>query len=309
VERSGKADRKVAAQAEKQYSLITHQQGLDAGLTAEQIQWRRRTGRWESTAARKVYAMAGSKATWQQAATAAVLAGPSGTVASHLTAAALLDAAKAPAIPHVTVPANASGRYQGAVVHWGDLDPVDVCTVAGIPCTGPARTLVDCAAVVGHEALCALVDQILFRHGDARRVREAMKRAARAPGRRGFPSLQEALVVWTPGPKPGSPAEMRLVRHLHRLGFPLPERQWKVRDANRRLVGKIDLAWPRWMVGLEYDGGEFHGPRRWTADDERQDDLEALGWQIGRATKHDLEPGATGVETWLAARVPRVQAA
>jgi hypothetical protein len=102
---------------------------------------------------------------------------------------------------------------------------------------------------------------------------------------------------------------MRLVRHIHRLGFPLPERQWKVRDTNGKIVAKIDLAWPRWMVGLEYDGGEFHGPRRWTDDDERQDGLEALGWQIGRATKYDLEPGSTTVETWLAPRVSRSQAA
>jgi len=309
VERSGKADRAAGAQAEKQYAVITHQQALKAGLTHEQIQWRRRTGRWESTAARQVYTMAGARKTWQQSAMVAVLAGPPGTVASHLTVAALLDLAKPPEVPHVTVPPTASGRYRGAVVHWSPLQPVDVCVVANIPCTTPARMLVDCAAVLGHPALCELVDQTLFRHADARRVREAMRRAGRAPGRRGLPSLEEALAVWTPGPKPGSPAEMRLVRHLHRLGFPLPERQWKVRDADGRLVAKIDLAWPRWMLGLEYDGEAFHGPRRWGPDDERQDRLAALGWQIGRVTKRDLGPGSSAVEDWLAPRLPRNRAA
>ncbi len=309
MEGSGKADRAAAAQAEKQHGVITHKQAVKAGLTAEQIQWRRRTGRWHSTASRQVYAVAGIRPTWQQAAMVAVLAGPPGTVASHLTAAALLDVGKPPDIPHVTVPPRANGRYRGAVVHWSPLDPVDVCVVSKIPCTGPARMLADCAAAVSHEALCELVDQTLFRHADARRVREAMGRASRAPGRKGFPSLQEALTVWTPGPRPGSPAEMRLVRHLHRLGFPLPERQWKVRDASGRLVAKIDLAWPTWVAGLEYDGEAFHGPRRWADDDDRQERLAALGWQIGRVTKHDLEPGSTVVETWLKRRVPRVQAA
>ncbi len=309
MERSGKADRAAAAQAEKQYGAIAHQQALEAGLTAEQIQWRRRTGRWRSTAVREVHAIAGSPDTWQQAAMAAVLGGPPGTVASHLTAAALLDVAKPPDIPHVTVPTRANGRFAGAVVHRSAVDPVDICVTAKIPCTGPARTLVDCAAVVGHEALCELVDQILFRHADARRVREAMARASKAPGRKGLPSLEGALAVWTPGPKPGSPAEMRLVRHLRRLGFPLPERQWKVRDANGRVIAKIDLAWPRWKVGVEYDGEAFHGPRRRAADDARQDGLEELGWQIGRATRYDLEPGSTTLEAWLRPRVPRTVAA
>jgi hypothetical protein len=309
VEPSGKADRKAAAQAEKQYGAIAHQQARDAGLTSEQIRWRRRIGRWHGTATRNVYVMAGVQETCQQATLVAVLAGPAGTVASHLSVAALLEVGKPPETPHVTVPRNANGRYRGAVVHRSSLEPVDLCVISKVPCTGPARMLVDCAAIVSHEALCELVDQTLFRFSDARRVREAMDRASRAPGRKGLPSLEEALAVWTPGPKPGSPAEMRVVRHLRRLGFPLPERQWKVRNANGRIVARVDLAWPRWKVGLEYDGGEFHGPRRWAADDERQDMVEALGWQIGRATKYDLEHGSTTLEAWVAPRIPRDLAA
>lgn len=295
--------------AEKQHGAITHAQALKLGLTREQIQGRRRSGRWRSTEARQVYVLAGVKETWQQTVMVAVLAGPPGTVASHLSAAALLDVGDPPEIPHVTASPKANGRYRGAVVHRSPLDPFDVCVVSAIACTRPERMLVDCAAVVSHQALCELVDQTLFRFADAGRVRAAMARASRAPGRKGLGSLDAALAVWTSGPKPGSPAEMRLVRHLHRLGFPLPQRQWKVRDASGRVVAKIDLAWPDWLVGLEYDGEEFHGPRRWTADAEREERLAALGWQIERVTKYELKPGSTAIEAWLAARVPRVSAA
>ncbi len=304
MEPRGKPDRAAAARADKQYGAISHRQALEAGLTTEQIQWRRRTGRWRDTAAYKVYALAGARETPEQVAVAAVLAGPPGTVASHLTVAGLLGVGKGPDTPHVTVPPKANGRYRGAVVHWSPLDPVDICVIADIPCTSPARMLVDCAGIVTYEGLCELVDQTLFRFSDARKVREAMSRASRAPGRRGLPLLERALAVWTPGPRPGSPAEMRLVRHLHRLGFPLPERQWKVREG-RRVVAKLDLAWPRWRVGLEYDGEAFHGPRRWCADDARRDLLEALGWQIGRSTRHDLDLTSGTLEAWLAPRVPR----
>ncbi|MGH9042271.1 MAG: hypothetical protein ACRDZ3_18790 [Acidimicrobiia bacterium] len=308
MKRSGNGDQAAAAQAEKQHGAINCKQAREAGLTAEQVEWRRHTGRWRRTASRQVYTIAGFRETKQQRAMVAVLAGPPGTVASHLTVAALLDMVPAPEIPHVTVPPAANGRYAGAVVHRSRLEPVDTCRISGIPCTAPARMLVDCAAMVSHEVLCELVDQTLFRFADARWVREAMRRASRAPGRKGERSLDDALSVWTPGPKPGSPAEMRLVRHLRRLGFPAPERQWKARDPKGRVVAKIDVAWPLWKVGLEYDGEAFHGPRRWTADDDRQDLLEVLGWQIGRVTKHDLGPGSM-LETWLTPRVPRYSAA
>ncbi|MGH9038516.1 MAG: type IV toxin-antitoxin system AbiEi family antitoxin domain-containing protein [Acidimicrobiia bacterium] len=301
-------DQRAAATAARQFGAVTRRQALDCGLTPSQIEWRLRTGRWRR-AAYEVYVVVGVPETWQLSAMVAVLAGPPGTVASHLTAAALFGLWTPPAPPHVTVPRGTNGRYRGAVVHWSSLDALDRCVAARIPCTHPARMLVDCAAVLGERALCDLVDQTLFRFTDAPGVQRAMVRASRAPGRKGQRNLQHALEVWTPGPKPGSPAEMRLVRHLQRLGFPLPERQWKVRDEGGRFVGRIDLAWPDLKVGLEYDGEEHHGPRRWRQDDDRQDCLEALGWQMLRVGKSDLGPGSTRVERWLAPRVGRRSAA
>lgn len=72
-----------------------------------------------------------------------------------------------------------------------------------------------------------------------------------------------------------------------------------VRDADGRHLGTVDFAWPEHRVGLEYDGDEFHGPRRGAADDLREDRIEAIGWKIERADRGDLRPSATRLRTLL----------
>lgn len=187
-------------------------------------------------------------------------------------------------------------------VHHGSLPAGDTCSVDGIPCTTPARTLVDCAAVVALETLCAMVDTAFHRglcHPS--NVRAAAVRASRAPGRKGLRNLEAAMSVWTSGARPGSPAEARPLRCLERWGIPTPQRQYVVRDADGNFVARLDFAWPGRKRGLEYDGEEHHGPRRWAADEERQARIESLGWKIERADRFDLRPSSTRLRTALRA--------
>jgi hypothetical protein len=215
-----------------------------------------------------VYVVAGAPSTWQQQLTVAMLAAPSGSVASYLSAAALFGLADPPDVPHITVPRGLSGRLGGCVVHWARLDPADVCFVGGIPCTRSARTVVDCAGLLDYEALCEMVDRALCRR----------KVASRAM----------------------SEAEMRLIRRLVEWGFPMPERQIKIFDYDGHLVGKVDCGWRDVRFGFEYEGGEYHGPRRWGADDRREDRIEALGWRIEPVDKFDLRPSSTRLRALLA---------
>jgi hypothetical protein len=46
-------------------------------------------------------------------------------------------------------------------------------------------------------------------------------------------------------------------------------------------------------VLFEYDGEEFHGPRAWLADADREREMDALGWTIERGDKEDFRPSAT----------------
>jgi hypothetical protein len=287
--------------ASRQYGAISRRQAFGVGLTPDEIDGKLDARRW-LIAVRSVYVVAGSPETWQLPIMVACLAGPPGTVASHFSAAALFGLTKPPKVPHVTIPASASGRFGGAIVHKSRLERIDVCTVGPIPSTRPARTLVDCAGMVSFEALCNLVDPALCRElTDTAGLRAAAERASRSPGRKGLPRLEEVLAVWTPGPLPGSPAEMRLVRRVVAWGFPVPERQLTVADEDGVFLGRVDLGWPEHRLGLEYDGGEWHTPRQWASDEARQYAIEQLGWHIERVDKFDLRRSST----WLRERLRR----
>ncbi|MGH9034213.1 MAG: type IV toxin-antitoxin system AbiEi family antitoxin domain-containing protein [Acidimicrobiia bacterium] len=293
--RSLRPDEEANKLAARQWGVISRRQALDIGLTGKQIDDRVRSKRWR-VAVRGVYVMAGVPDAWEQHVMVACLAGPDGTAASHLTAAALLGLHNPPPVPHVTVSKSASGRFGNALVHRSrtPLDPRDLRYMGPLRCTTPARTLVDCAEILDYGGLCELLDTALCRElADPAAVHGALSRAARARGRKGTGLIERALEVWESGPRPGSPAEMRLLRLLLRWGFPTPERQIAVRDGRGRIVGRVDLGWSALKVGFEYDGAEFHGPRRVEHDVRRQKSIEALGWRLERVRKADVRPPAT----------------
>ena len=117
-------DEMVGTKASRQWGAFTGAQAREAGLSHRQIDYRVRVKRWRREA-RDVFVLTGSQKTWQQRAMTACLAGPAGTVVSHLTAAAVYRLGKAPEEPHVTIPRKANGeRLRGAVVRRADLHPV-----------------------------------------------------------------------------------------------------------------------------------------------------------------------------------------
>ncbi len=283
-------DERADGLAAAQHAGISRRQAIGVGMTRHQIAGRLASRRWRR-AARGVFVVAAAPSTWRQRMAVACLAGPDGTVVSHLSAAALLELMEPPEVPHVTVPSGASGDASGAAVHHvrHPLDSRDVTIIDGIPSTTAARTLVDCAALLDYDAFCELLDTALIRRlTSAGAVRVAAGRAAQAPGRKGLPLIDRALELWSTGRRPDSPPEMKLVRLILAWGFPAPERQHPVFDERGRFVAKADVALPAWKLILEYDGEEFHGPRRKRFDGMRQARLEALGWTVLRVTKSDL---------------------
>ena len=304
--RSGKAtieaERKAARTAARQWGALSWAQAIEAGLTPDQIAYRVRTGRWRKVA-HGVYVVAGTPARWEQKAMIACLAGPSGTVVSHLTAAACFGLGKPPAVPQVTVSPGASGRFRSAEVRRGRLGPGETCVRWKLPCTSPIRTVIDCAGLLDDEALCELVDAALCRKlmQPSRLIRASGRAvvASRRPREAGLIRLERALDVWRSGALAGSPPEARLQRKLLEWGFPAAERQVEVRDQSGKLVARADLGIREWGLLFEYNSDEHHGPRFWIADDERQDRIEERGYIVVPVDRFDLRPSSTRLRDLL----------
>jgi hypothetical protein len=284
-------DQRADKLAAKQRALLTHQQALWCGLSIPQIQNRRESGRWVDVC-RELYRVAGAPVTWQQAALAPCLIGPQGTVASHLTAAALVDLVSPSWRPHATTGRRGSVRLPIATWHRAEIANCDRSSVGGIPITTVPRTIVDCATLLGEKALADLVDSALC-SGRATKaaIEVAMLRASPAGRRPGLPLLRQVLAAWASEITAGSAAEVRLLRLLAQWGYPPPEKQVAIRDASGRVVAILDLAWRPRQVGVEYDSPRFHSPRRWVHDEQRHIIVEALGWSLVHADKADLMPG------------------
>lgn len=283
---------------ESQAGAVAHHQLRAAGLTVKEVRALLRRGVLRTTAARGVYRISGAEVTPNQDLWVALLAGPDGTLASHLSAAALRGLLAPPAVPHVTVPRWANGKFGGAVIHHAQVGPADRGATGGIDTTTLPRTIVDCASVLSQSALNTLVDGALGKglcsYG---KVKEAWGRAGHV---RGGALLEAALAPYTGGAEPGSVKAAHVLRRIHDWGFPMPVCERKVNDVHGEFIAKVDFVWPDWWLILEYDGEENHGPRRWRNDDGVEDQLQAVGFRVERADRFDLRPSATRLHDLLA---------
>jgi hypothetical protein len=291
-------DERVARIAAARFALITTGDATRAGMSRRQVEHRVNSGRWERLAP-SVHRLAGAPETWQQVTLAACLIAGRDAVASHQSAGALLGVCPPPTVPHITVPPTASARTRLAVVHRAPLLAIDRTLCDRIPCTAAPRTLLDLGRTVERELLAALVDDVLSQN--LCQPSEVLGMIRRSRWRTA--GLLDVLGVWLEAIRPDSAAEMRLIRRLHEWGLPTPVRQHELRDASGTFVARLDLAWPRFRVGLEYDGARYHTPRHLAHDVAREERVRALGWWVGRADRDDLRPSNRRLRDELARRL------
>lgn len=300
-------DERAGRIAARHHGLITTSQAASCGLTSTHITRRIRTGRWERLA-RGVFRISGAPPSPAQATYVAVLAAGAHALASGLSALSLYGVCDAPTVPRITVPPTASARSRSAVVRRSPVAGVDRTKVGPIPCSTPARALLEAASGVPQHQLDDFVDDVICRGlATPSALVSAIRRAGHGPGRSGAPRLRRSIEPWLVGIRPGSPAEVRLLRRIADWGLPAPVRQHEVHlEAGRTVF--LDLAWPELLVGLEYDGVASHTPRRLSSDVAREESLRQRGWWIGRVDRHDLQPSSTRVRDELVARLVSVAA-
>jgi hypothetical protein len=225
---------------------------------------------------------------WTRAAAATLSTGPMSAI-TGATAAALhgCPAADSPAT-HVLLPYGHRPRSRdGLVVHHGSQFAADVLELDGVRVLPLDRVIADLLCLLPPQDALAVADQAL---GAARDSHELFRKqvAARLERRldpRG--TVRAAVLLDLASERVDSPAESWIRLMIVENGFPVPEVNWPVTDAAGREVYRLDLAWPRLRIMLEYDGVAAHAGQE-EHDRARRADLERRGWIVVVVTKDDL---------------------
>jgi hypothetical protein len=272
-----KGPNKQAAQRfRRQYGVITRAQALADGMSPREITRAVEGGAWERLHP-GVYHLSGSPPSSYATLLAACLA--TGGRASHQSAAWLWGfLPRPPPLPTVSVKTTSRGNRRAVITHRvGGLGAA--ATWLGIPCTGPARTVVDLAGVVHGAQLEEAIDvglaQRRFTLGE---LAQELARRSRQ-GRSGVGLLRRVLgdrgYVGVPYP---SVLESRVLRLLARGGIRPTDVEKKVLGTEGRYRLDITLAD---RVAMEVDGYAFHAdPEAMARDHRRRNDLAALGWTV-----------------------------
>jgi hypothetical protein len=174
-----------------------------------------------------------------------------------------------------------------------DLASGDVMRIGDIRVTTPLRTALDLGCKLSRTDALAAVDQFMRVHGLSHD--DLAQELPRYFRRRGVVQLRAIVAVADPRSEAPSESWIRMI--IIDAGLPPPELQYSVVvDGAERY--RLDLAYPKHRICVEYDGVEFHtSPQDREADRVRREWLRAAGWTVVVLTQADLRAGAS--RQWL----------
>jgi very-short-patch-repair endonuclease len=216
---------------------------------------------------------------------AAALLLPAGAALSHRSAAMLHNANILGLDQPVEATAAVGLRSQpGLRVARSCLEPADLWRRGGLPVTSPLRTAFDLARTPDLTAAVIGLDALLFR----RVVKvDALRAYLDAhPRWTGVRSAAVALALARRDVE--SPMETRLRLGIVLAGLPEPVVQYDVLTPSGRFVARLDLAYPKQRIGLEYDGDHHRDRDAFRADAVRLNRLRLLDWSVLRFTAADV---------------------
>ena len=156
----------------------------------------------------------------------------------------------------------------------------------------PVDTWCAMATLLPLDELVMMGDALVRRQNPFATLEELAVGVRRTSGHRGAKILREALALVRPGVD--SPKETELRLRIVRAGFPEPE-------VNARLVNRYgafmafgDLAYRKYRVLIEYDGGQHRDDEaQFHRDIDRLDDVVEEDWRVIRVDKSHLRRRAT----------------
>lgn len=188
--------------------------------------------------------------------------------------------------------------------HRSSLTPGDVTHVLDLPCTSPARAVI--------ETICASTYEVGVVLSDAA-LREGLVTKEQ------LTAMADRLQCWPGSPKARaatrfadgrseSVGESRLRVLIANHGLPEPELQVEIGDQSGRLVGRVDILLLRRLV-VEFDGDQKYAADPAStvlAEKRRENRLRELGYSVIRIDWTDLDhPHATAARLHRAANTIR----
>ncbi|MBO1767967.1 DUF559 domain-containing protein [Allobranchiibius sp. GilTou38] len=215
---------------------------------------------------------------------AALFCAPEALAASHHSAAQLWGGI----VPrtsdvHLAVTTDVRTKRRGIRTHRYDVSP-RVMQRSGVPTTTPEQTFVDLGAYLELVDLVVLGDSLIRKQ---RTTIDRLSAAASVASGRGSVTVRRAA-TWVRG-RVDSPNETRLRLLLVLAGLPEPAVNTAIRGADGEIQRKLDLAYERARIAIEYDG-RHHIDRQdqWQRDLLRREELEGQGWRFVVITADDL---------------------
>jgi very-short-patch-repair endonuclease len=284
----------VAALAERQHGVVSRQQLRGIGMGEGAIDHAIASGRLFPLF-RGTFGVGHSQVGQRGRMFAAVLACGSATVVSHGSAALLLGLwDTGPQAIHVIAPKQMGRKIPGIRTHH--VPPPlgkEVVVRENIPCTSPARVIVDLAGGVGDASLHRTIEQAaVLQLLDVPKIDAILA----GPRRRGSASLRGILDDWRRYSRVRlrSRMEAKLLPLLSQYDLPIPECNKKLEVGGRSF--EIDFLWRRQRLVVEADGGRFHdNPHAEARDLDRNRVLVAGGFRVLRLRWEELNsrPEAT----------------
>ncbi|KUI14037.1 hypothetical protein AU193_08365 [Mycobacterium sp. GA-1285] len=170
----------------------------------------------------------------------------------------------------------------GIVIHRAKLRDDEVGIVRGMPVTTPARTAFDLGRRNGLERAIIAVDALANVTG--LKPVDVARLAGNHRGARGVVQLRRVVELMDGGAE--SPQETRTRLLLIAAEFPRPQTQIVVADEYGSFVGRVDMGWEEFKVGVEYDGPQhWDDPIQHARDIDRLAELAGQGWLIIRVSR------------------------
>jgi hypothetical protein len=268
---------RVQALAEEQHSMISIDQMLGCGASRKWVERRANDGLILRDGP-SVFRMPGVRRNFLSRAMGAVLSCKGLVVVSHRSAALLhgFERVHEPVSVEITVPRHHRPRGRmGVRVHESlAYEFVEPTVRHGIPVTGVARTILDCAP--SFEKPIGLLDDALRRRIVSWDELWACYLAHNVVGRNVRP-FRRILLERDGNVPPGGDFARRMADMLIAAGLPEPVFEHRVVIDGHEYY--LDLAWPDRMVAVECnDAGSHDTPKAFRRDPMKRNRCQGAGW-------------------------------